>query len=57
MAERFQLVALDIDGTVTDSRHEVRPRVKAAIIAALDAGVEVWLATGRVVFTTRPVVL
>jgi hydroxymethylpyrimidine pyrophosphatase-like HAD family hydrolase len=54
-ADRFRLIALDIDGTVTDSRHEVRPRVRAAIRAALDAGIEVWLATGRVVSTTRPV--
>ena len=51
-----RMVAMDIDGTVTDSNHAVRPAVRAAIVAALDRGLEVLLATGRVLRTTRPVV-
>lgn len=42
-----RLLALDIDGTITTSRHEVSPRTRAAIATALAAGVEVVLATGR----------
>ncbi len=56
MATRIAMVAMDIDGTVTDSQHQVRPAVREAIVAALDAGLEVLLATGRVLRTTRPVV-
>jgi Cof subfamily protein (haloacid dehalogenase superfamily) len=52
---RFRLLAMDIDGTVTDSAHQVRPAVRAAIGAALDQGVAAVLATGRVLSTTRPV--
>lgn len=52
-----RMVALDIDGTVTDSRHAIRPAVQSAIRAALDRGIDVLLATGRVLRTTRPVIL
>lgn len=43
----YRLVALDIDGTVLDSRGEIRPRVLAAVGRAIQAGVAVTLATGR----------
>lgn len=42
-----RLLALDIDGTITTSTHEVSPRTRAAIGEALAAGIEVVLATGR----------
>jgi len=44
---RFRLLALDIDGTLLDSARQIRPRVRAALAAALDLGVRVVLATGR----------
>lgn len=52
----IRLIALDIDGTTTDSNHEVRPSTREALVEALDAGIEVVLATGRVLSTTRPVI-
>jgi hypothetical protein len=51
----YRLIALDIDGTVTDSRNAVRPAVRAAIAACLDRGCRVLLTTGRILGTTRPV--
>lgn len=50
---RFRLLALDIDGTVTDSNDTVRPRVRDAIRAVAAQGVRVVLVTGRSPFTTR----
>lgn len=42
-----QLLALDMDGTLLDSRSRVLPSSVAAIRAALDRGVTVFLATGK----------
>lgn len=44
---RFRLIALDIDGTILDSKGNLRPRMKRAIAAAQEAGAAVTLATGR----------
>lgn len=44
---RYRLLALDIDGTVVNSRDEVTPHTRAAIRRACDAGIRVVLATGR----------
>lgn len=52
----IRLIALDIDGTTTDSNHEVRPATRTVLVETLDAGIEVVLATGRVLSTTRPVI-
>ena len=38
---------LDVDGTVTDSRHEVTAAAKQAVQEAQTAGIRVMLATGR----------
>lgn len=38
---------LDIDGTVTDSRHEIRPDTLAALRRVREAGIDLLLATGR----------
>lgn len=43
----IELLALDVDGTICDSRHEVTPVAAAAIRRAIDAGIRVVLATGR----------
>src|SRR5215813_14027428 len=44
---RFKLLALDIDGTLVNSRDELTPATSAAIRRACDAGIRVVLATGR----------
>ncbi|MFM7207425.1 MAG: HAD family hydrolase [Planctomycetaceae bacterium] len=46
-AARTRLLALDIDGTLTDSRHEVPTAARDAVARVLAAGVRVMLATGR----------
>ena len=43
----YRLLALDVDGTLLDSAGVLRPRVRAAVRAAADAGCTVALATGR----------
>jgi 5-amino-6-(5-phospho-D-ribitylamino)uracil phosphatase len=51
-----RLLVLDIDGTLMNSEDIVTPVVRRAIQQARDAGVEVALATGRRVRSTRAVV-
>lgn len=43
----YQLIALDMDGTVLTSKKVISPRTKEAIRAALAAGKQVLFATGR----------
>ncbi|NKB92645.1 MAG: HAD hydrolase family protein, partial [Candidatus Nanopelagicales bacterium] len=50
-----QLIALDIDDTLTVHLGEMKPRVIDAIAAVREKGVEVVLATGRAFDTTTPV--
>ncbi len=47
---------LDVDGTVTDSRHEVTAAAKQAVQKAQNAGIRVMLATGRRYRDVLPVV-
>jgi len=47
MSCSFDLIAIDLDGTLLDSSGSLPPRNVAAIAAARDAGVEVIVATGR----------
>ncbi len=47
MPQSIQLLVLDVDGTVTDSRHEVTAAAKQAVHKAQAAGIRVMLATGR----------
>jgi Cof subfamily protein (haloacid dehalogenase superfamily) len=44
---RYRLLALDVDGTLLDSQHQLRPRVARAVVAAREAGLTVTLATGK----------
>jgi len=44
---RIRLLAIDIDGTLLDTKAELPPRNRAALEAARHAGVEVVLVTGR----------
>ena len=43
----YKLIALDVDGTLLDPTGMIRPRVRAAVQAAVAAGAVVTLATGR----------
>jgi len=46
-SDRIRLVAVDVDGTLTTSRHTITPAVRSAVTRALCGGLEVVLATGR----------
>lgn len=51
---QYSLLALDLDGTLTNSQKQVTPRSRKAIEAALDLGVCVTLASGRPVLGMEP---
>jgi Cof subfamily protein (haloacid dehalogenase superfamily) len=51
----IRFLAIDIDGTLLDSQGRIPDRNRDAIAAALDAGVEVALVTGRAYHFARPV--
>jgi Cof subfamily protein (haloacid dehalogenase superfamily) len=44
---RYRLLAIDIDGTLVNSHHELTEATRAAVLRAKQAGVQVALATGR----------
>jgi Cof subfamily protein (haloacid dehalogenase superfamily) len=44
---RYRLLALDVDGTVVNSQHELTDRTRDALLRARHAGIELVLATGR----------
>jgi Cof subfamily protein (haloacid dehalogenase superfamily) len=44
---RFRLLAIDIDGTLVNTRDELTPATRAALTRAGEAGIRVVLATGR----------
>ncbi|MCE5189251.1 MAG: Cof-type HAD-IIB family hydrolase [Eubacteriales bacterium] len=50
-----RLIALDIDGTLTNQSREVSERNRFAVKNAMDAGICVILATGRGRIATRPI--
>ena len=43
----YRLLAIDIDGTLVNSRHELTPGIRDALARAGEAGIHVVLATGR----------
>lgn len=47
MKQPYQLIALDIDGTLLNSKKEITPDTEAAVHRAFAAGKEVVLSTGR----------
>ncbi len=53
----IQLLVLDVDGTVTNSRHEVTAATVAAIGRVRAAGIRVMLATGRRYRDTLPIAM
>ena len=52
----YRLLALDIDGTLVNSEHELTEPTRRAVLRAKEAGMEVVLATGRRYSRTLPLV-
>lgn len=44
---KIKLIAIDIDGTLVNSKKEITPKVKAAIKQAQEAGIKIVICTGR----------
>ena len=44
---QYKVLALDLDGTLTNNAKVITPRTKAALQAATDRGVRIVLASGR----------
>ena len=51
----IRVLALDLDGTLTNDQKEITPRTRAALERAMDQGVTVVLASGRPTAGVRPV--
>jgi len=47
MSNQYEIIALDLDGTLTNNKKEITPVVKDAIYRLRDAGKKVILASGR----------
>lgn len=56
MTNEIKLIAVDLDGTLLDSKHELSPRTEAALKAAIDKGVQVVLATGKTRASAQPII-
>jgi Cof subfamily protein (haloacid dehalogenase superfamily) len=54
MTLQHQLLVLDVDGTLLDSDHQLRPRVAAAVRAVASHGLTVALATGKLLPSVLP---
>lgn len=52
---KYRLVALDVDGTLLDSSHTLRPRVVDAVRAAQARGLIITLATGKLLASVQPI--
>ena len=52
----YRLLAVDVDGTVLSSSHELSPRVRAALCLARARGLHVALATGKLLRSARTLV-
>ena len=51
----YRLIALDVDGTLLDSSHVLRPRVVEAVRAAQARGFTITLATGKLLASVRAI--
>ncbi len=54
-ATAYDLLAIDLDGTLLDSRHRLPPRNRTALHAAHEAGLKIVVCTGRSFTETRPI--
>lgn len=52
----IRVVVLDIDGTLLDSNHVIRPRVAETLKAVAAKGIQIVLATGKTRYSTRNLV-
>jgi Cof subfamily protein (haloacid dehalogenase superfamily) len=52
----YRLLALDVDGTLLDARHQLPPRVARAVVAACASGLTVTLATGKLLRSIQPLI-
>jgi Cof subfamily protein (haloacid dehalogenase superfamily) len=50
----IKALALDLDGTLTNSEKTITPRTKAAVFAAMDSGIDIILASGRPMLGVEP---
>jgi len=55
MKLRYDMIALDVDGTLLDERHVLTPGTREAVRQAAEAGAEIVLCTGRGPANTFPV--
>lgn len=51
---QYKVLALDLDGTLTNSEKIITPRTKAALLAAAEKGVRIVLASGRPTVGVQP---
>lgn len=56
MSIPYKLAFFDLDGTIVNSRFEITDRTRRALQALESAGVKCAIATGRPLFSTRPVI-
>ncbi len=54
MNKNIQMIALDLDGTLTNSNKEITPKTKAALMKAQEQGIRLILASGRPVHGIMP---
>lgn len=47
MNDKYKIIVLDLDGTLTNSKKEITPKTKRALIRVQEAGKKVVLASGR----------
>jgi Cof subfamily protein (haloacid dehalogenase superfamily) len=52
----YRLIAIDVDGTLLTSSHELSPRVRQAVLAARSSGVHIALATGKLLHSVEELV-
>src|SRR6266404_1262613 len=52
----IRLVAIDLDGTLLNSRTEISPANRKALVAAAERGVQIVVVTGRRIQSARPLV-
>ncbi len=54
--QSFQLIALDIDGTLLNSQHEMTERVEKTLKTAMEQGIQVVVATGKTLISGKYVI-
>ena len=55
MALRYKILALDLDGTLTNSEKKITPRTRETLLRAQQQGLKIVLASGRPPFGIKPI--